>query len=45
MPAILPATATAIGLVVLRQVPTLADLAESAAVIAGVALHQERRSP
>jgi inner membrane transporter RhtA len=45
MLAILPATATAIGLVVLRQVPTLQDLAGIASVIAGVALHQERRSP
>lgn len=42
MLAILPATATAIGLVVLRQVPTLQDLAGVALVIMGVALHQER---
>ena len=45
MLAILPATATAIGLFVLRQVPTLQDLLGIILVIAGVALHQERRTP
>jgi inner membrane transporter RhtA len=44
MLAILPATATAIGLIVLRQVPTVQDLFGIALVIAGVALHQERRT-
>src|SRR5918997_1198630 len=42
MLAILPATATAIGLVVLGQVPTLQDLLGIALVAAGVALHRER---
>jgi inner membrane transporter RhtA len=41
MLALLPATATAIGLIVLGQVPTLQDLAGIALVIAGVALHHE----
>ncbi len=45
MLSILPATATAIGLIALRQVPTLHDLVGVALVIAGVALHQERRTP
>ncbi|HEY3501755.1 MAG TPA: EamA family transporter [Actinocatenispora sp.] len=44
MLALLPATAAVIGLVVLRQVPRVVDLAGIAAVIAGVALHRERRS-
>jgi inner membrane transporter RhtA len=39
---ILPATATIIGLVVLTQVPTIADLTGVALVIAGVAIHQQR---
>ena len=43
MLALLPATATAIGLIVLGQVPTLQDLAGIALVIAGVALHHEPR--
>jgi inner membrane transporter RhtA len=41
MLALLPATATAIGLIVLGQVPTLRDLAGVALVILGVALHRE----
>jgi len=41
MLAILPATATGIGLVVLAQVPTVQDLAGIALVIAGVALHHD----
>lgn len=41
MLAILPATATGIGLVVLGQVPTVQDLAGIALVIAGVALHHD----
>jgi inner membrane transporter RhtA len=43
MLAILPATATMIGLIVLGQVPTLQDLLGISLVIAGVALHQERQ--
>ena len=38
--ALLPATATVIGLLVLRQVPTPADLAGVSAVVVGVALHR-----
>jgi inner membrane transporter RhtA len=41
MLAILPATATVIGLLVLGQIPTLQDLLGIALVIAGVALHQD----
>lgn len=41
MLAILPATATGIGLLVLAQVPTVQDLAGIALVIAGVALHHD----
>jgi len=44
MLAILPSTATGIGLVVLGQVPTSQDLTGIALVIAGVALHQEPRA-
>jgi threonine/homoserine efflux transporter RhtA len=42
---LLPATATLIGVVVLAQIPTLAELGGVALVIAGVALHKapERR--
>jgi inner membrane transporter RhtA len=40
--ALLPATATAIGLVVLGQVPTVADLAGIGLVVAGVAVHETR---
>src|SRR3954470_21380529 len=40
MVAILPATATVIGLVVLAQVPTLPDLCGIGLVAAGVALHR-----
>lgn len=39
--ALLPATATAIGVVVLRQLPTALDLAAIALVMVGVALHRE----
>jgi inner membrane transporter RhtA len=42
MLAILPATATGIGLLVLHQVPSLQDLIGIALVIAGVALHRDR---
>jgi inner membrane transporter RhtA len=39
--ALLPATATAVGVVVLRQLPTAVDLAGIALVMAGVALHRQ----
>ena len=39
--ALLPATATVIGVVVLRQLPTAVDLAGITLVMAGVALHRE----
>ncbi|MFI1096080.1 EamA family transporter [Streptomyces sp. NPDC020917] len=39
--ALLPASATVIGLLVLRQVPTWRDVVGVAAVVAGVALHRE----
>ena len=38
--ALLPATATVIGIIVLRQMPSLVDLAGIALVMAGVALHR-----
>jgi inner membrane transporter RhtA len=38
---LLPATATVVGLVVLAQVPTRAELAGVALVVAGVAVHRE----
>jgi inner membrane transporter RhtA len=41
MLALLPAAATVIGLVVLRQVPTARDLAGIALVILGVAVHRD----
>jgi inner membrane transporter RhtA len=41
MLALLPATATIVGLVVLSQVPTARDLAGVGLVIVGVAVHQE----
>jgi inner membrane transporter RhtA len=41
--ALLPATATAIGVIVLRQLPSSTDLAGVGLVMAGVALH--RSSP
>jgi inner membrane transporter RhtA len=40
---LLPATATAIGVLVLRQVPTAAELMGIALVIGGVALHRMER--
>jgi inner membrane transporter RhtA len=43
--ALLPATATLVGLVVLGQVPSLAEGAGVALVAAGVALHRERVEP
>ena len=42
--ALLPATATAIGLIVLRQVPTLIDLGGISLVMVGVALHRPDRA-
>jgi inner membrane transporter RhtA len=47
MVALLPATAAAIGLLVLAQVPSAAEAAGIALVVAGVALHREpaRREP
>jgi len=41
MLALLPATATGIGLLVLRQVPSLRDLIGVALVIGGLTLHAE----
>ncbi|MBN1529018.1 MAG: hypothetical protein JW895_08150 [Thermoleophilaceae bacterium] len=41
MVSLLPATATVIGVVVLTQIPTPAESAGVALVIAGVALHRE----
>jgi inner membrane transporter RhtA len=42
--ALLPATATAIGIVVLHQIPSAVDLAGIALVVAGVALHRAETS-
>jgi inner membrane transporter RhtA len=42
---LLPATATLIGIVVLRQVPTVGEVVGVALVIAGVAVHQEAMEP
>jgi inner membrane transporter RhtA len=39
--ALLPATATVIGVVVLRQLPSIAEIGGIALVIAGVALHRD----
>jgi inner membrane transporter RhtA len=39
--ALLPATATVVGVIVLRQLPTAIDLAGIALVMAGVALHRQ----
>ncbi len=39
---LLPASATAIGIIVLRQIPTVTELMGILLVAAGVALHQER---
>jgi inner membrane transporter RhtA len=43
MLALLPVSATVIGAIVLRQVPTAHDIAGIALVTAGVAIHQERK--
>jgi inner membrane transporter RhtA len=42
MVSLLPATATVIGIVVLAQVPSVAEVCGVALVIAGVAIHRER---
>jgi inner membrane transporter RhtA len=39
--ALLPACATAIGVLVLRQIPTLPEVLGVALIVAGVAIHQE----
>jgi inner membrane transporter RhtA len=39
---VLPASATVVGLVVLAQLPTAADLAGIALVVAAIAIHQQR---
>ncbi len=40
--ALLPATATVIGVILLRQLPSLVDVAGIALVMVGVALHRAR---
>jgi inner membrane transporter RhtA len=45
MLALLPATATAIGAIVLLQIPSLRDIAGIALVMAGVALHKQPSTP
>jgi len=44
MVSLLPATATIIGVLVLAQVPSYADMAGVALVVAGVALHREQET-
>jgi inner membrane transporter RhtA len=44
MLALLPVSATVIGAIVLRQMPTAQDLAGIALVTIGVAVHQEQRN-
>jgi inner membrane transporter RhtA len=43
MVSLLPATATVVGVVVLAQIPTVAEVAGVVLVVGGVALHQDRR--
>ena len=43
--ALLPATASAIGILVLRQIPSLAEIAGIALVITAVALHRAEAAP
>ena len=43
--ALLPATATVIGVVVLRQLPSLGEVAGVALVMVGVLLHREIAKP
>jgi inner membrane transporter RhtA len=45
MVSLLPATATVIGVLVLSQVPSPAEAAGVAMVVAGVALHREPTDP
>jgi inner membrane transporter RhtA len=45
MVSLLPATATVIGIVVLRQVPNAAEVVGVALVVAAVALHRESKAP
>jgi inner membrane transporter RhtA len=45
MLSLLPTAATAIGVIVLRQVPTPAELLGIGLVVAGVAVHRERAEP
>ena len=45
MVSLLPATATVVGIVVLAQIPSPAEVGGVALVIAGVALHREADSP
>ena len=45
MVSLLPATATVIGIVVLAQIPTMAEAVGVALVVAGVALHRDRATP
>ncbi len=42
MVALLPATATVVGVIVLRQIPTVVEVGGVGLVVAGVALHRER---
>lgn len=42
--ALLPATAVVVGVIVLRQIPTVVEVAGVALVILGVGIHQERRA-
>lgn len=44
MVSLLPATATALGVIVLTQIPSAIELVGVALVVAGVAVHQERRT-
>jgi inner membrane transporter RhtA len=45
MVSLLPATATAIGVVVLTQVPSVPELLGVALVVAGVAVHRQSGTP
>ena len=45
MLALLPASATAIGLVVLRQYPRPVEIAAIVVIVGGVAVHQEPDPP
>jgi inner membrane transporter RhtA len=42
MVSLLPATATVIGIAVLRQIPDASEVAGVVLVVAGVAIHQEQ---